>query len=134
MPEDKCPSPNSESRAHLEIGMELTHSKSKVILIPTSKHGAMTIADYVALALFLFLWFGYSWATGGRQIFSRQSLNQAMIARRRQWIHNALRRELRMIDTQILAGLQNGTAFFASHPFSPSAAALRCWARQTAST
>ena len=74
----------------------------------------MTIADYVALALFLFLWFGYSWATGGRQIFSRQSLNQAMIARRRQWIHNALRRELRMIDTQILAGLQNGTAFFAS--------------------
>ncbi len=34
--------------------------------------------------------------------------------RRREWIYNSLRRDLKMIDTQIMAGLQNGTAFFAS--------------------
>jgi uncharacterized membrane protein len=37
-----------------------------------------------------------------------------MIERRREWIYNSLRRDLKMIDTQIMAGLQNGTAFFAS--------------------
>ncbi len=37
-----------------------------------------------------------------------------MIERRREWIYNSLHRDLKMIDTQIMAGLQNGTAFFAS--------------------
>ncbi len=76
----------------------------------------MTIADYIALCLFVVLWIGYSWITagnGGRR-FSRQSLNRTMAERRRHWIHNSLQRDLKMIDTQIMAGLQNGTAFFAS--------------------
>jgi uncharacterized membrane protein len=33
---------------------------------------------------------------------------------RRQWMRMMARRELRMIDTGIMGGLQNGTAFFAS--------------------
>lgn len=33
---------------------------------------------------------------------------------RRRWIEQMAGRDLRMIDTQIMAGLQNGTAFFAS--------------------
>lgn len=37
-----------------------------------------------------------------------------MNERRREWIYNSLRRDLKMIDTQILSGLQNGTGFFAS--------------------
>ena len=37
-----------------------------------------------------------------------------MAERRRDWIMNSLKRDLKMIDTQIMAGLQNGTAFFAS--------------------
>lgn len=76
----------------------------------------MTIADYIALGLFAFLWMGYSWLTagGGMRLFRRASLNRAMAERRRDWIYNSLNRDLKMIDTQILAGLQNGTAFFAS--------------------
>ncbi|KQQ37078.1 MULTISPECIES: DUF599 domain-containing protein [Rhizobium/Agrobacterium group] len=76
----------------------------------------MTTADYIALALFLALWALYSWLTAGSgsRFFPRLSLNRAMAERRRNWIYNSLRRDLKMIDTQILAGLQNGTAFFAS--------------------
>ena len=76
----------------------------------------MTIADYVALALFLFLWLTYSWVSAGdgARYLPRASLNRAMAERRQQWIYNSLQRDLKMIDTQIMAGLQNGTAFFAS--------------------
>ncbi len=76
----------------------------------------MTTADYGALALFAVLWSLYSWVTAGAgsRFFPRASLNRAMAERRREWIYNSLRRDLKMIDTQILAGLQNGTAFFAS--------------------
>lgn len=74
----------------------------------------MTFIDFFALALFLVLWIVFSWLTGGAKILNRPSLTQAMAERRREWIHNSLTRDLKMIDTQILAGLQNGTAFFAS--------------------
>ena len=76
----------------------------------------MTIADYLALGLFLLLWLGYSWisAGSGTRYLPPASLNQAMAERRREWIYNSLQRDLKMIDTQIMAGLQNGTAFFAS--------------------
>jgi uncharacterized membrane protein len=76
----------------------------------------MTVADYVALLLFALLWSGYSWITagGGSAFFRRASLNRAMAERRQHWIYNSLHRDLKMIDTQIMAGLQNGTAFFAS--------------------
>ncbi|PZU80380.1 MAG: DUF599 domain-containing protein [Shinella sp.] len=74
----------------------------------------MTLADYCALILFIILWVGYSWITGQARILSRSSLTQVMAERRHAWIMNSLKRDLKMIDTQILAGLQNGTAFFAS--------------------
>ncbi|WP_064713636.1 DUF599 domain-containing protein [Rhizobium bangladeshense] len=74
----------------------------------------MTTADYIALAFFACVWVGYSWLLKGRTFFGRTSLTHAMTERRREWIYNSLRRDLKMIDTQIMAGLQNGTAFFAS--------------------
>ena len=74
----------------------------------------MTLLDYFALCLFGFLWFAFAWITGQGRIFARTSLTQAMAERRRLWIMNSLGRDLKMIDTQILSGLQNGTAFFAS--------------------
>jgi len=74
----------------------------------------LTTADFVALALFLILWIGLNWITSSLHFFDRPSLTKAMTERRREWIYNSLRRDLKMIDTQILAGLQNGTAFFAS--------------------
>lgn len=39
------------------------------------------------------------------------SLNSAMNLRRRSWCEQALTRENRSIDTQVMSGLQNGTAF-----------------------
>ena len=74
----------------------------------------MTLLDYIALFLFGLLWFAFAWITGQGRIFSRTSLTQAMAERRRQWIMNSLARDLKMIDTQIMSGLQHGTAFFAS--------------------
>lgn len=75
----------------------------------------MTTIDYAALAIFVLSWSVFGWLTGPRgNGFGRPSLTQLMARRRREWITNALTRDLRMIDTQILAGLQNGTSFFAS--------------------
>ncbi len=77
-------------------------------------HNIMTIIDYTAFVIFILSWSSYAWLTSGKPRFARLSLNQAMAERRRKWIYNSLRRDLKMIDTQIMAGLQNGTAFFAS--------------------
>ena len=74
----------------------------------------MTVVDYIALAVFAFLWAGFNWATDGNTLFKRVSLTRLMIENRRRWIMNSLTRDLKMIDTQIIAGLQAGTAFFAS--------------------
>nr|WP_316654251.1 DUF599 family protein [uncultured Gellertiella sp.] len=75
----------------------------------------MQTIDYVALALFLGLWITYSHITNGTvKLFNRKSLTRVMADHRRHWILNSLKRDLKMIDTQIMAGLQNGTAFFAS--------------------
>jgi uncharacterized membrane protein len=74
----------------------------------------MTNLDYFALALFCISWFSFGLLTSGRISLPRPSLTKVMAVRRRMWIFNALKRDLRMIDTQIMAGLQNGTAFFAS--------------------
>lgn len=74
----------------------------------------MTLLDLAALLLFFTLWTGFSWLTNSSRVLPRTSLTRAMVERRREWITTALKRDLRMIDTQILAGLQNGTAFFAS--------------------
>ena len=71
-------------------------------------------SDYIALAVFVLLWTGYTFTVDGRIFRSRLSLSRLMMENRRRWIMNSLRRDLKMIDTQIMAGLQAGTAFFAS--------------------
>jgi uncharacterized membrane protein len=75
---------------------------------------AMTTTDYIALCLFLILWWGFSWLTSGKPKIARPSLTHLMNRYRRAWLRNSLTRDLKMIDTQIISGLQNGTAFFAS--------------------
>jgi uncharacterized membrane protein len=70
-------------------------------------------ADALALAFFLASWILFALAVDGRLI-KRVSLTQAMNVQREAWMHTMARRELRMIDTSIMAGLQQGTAFFAS--------------------
>jgi uncharacterized membrane protein len=69
--------------------------------------------DFGALAYFLAAWLVHGLAASGRLV-SRVSLSQAMNAQRAAWMRGMARRELRMIDTGIMVGLQQGTAFFAS--------------------
>ena len=71
----------------------------------------MTFTDYIALAVFALLWTGYNWATDGKVELSRVSLTRLMMTHRRRWILNSLTRDLKMIDSQIVAGLQAGTAW-----------------------
>lgn len=74
----------------------------------------MTNLDIIALGFFLALWLGFSILTDGRRKFLRPSLTSLVNNYRANWIRNSLKRDLKMIDTQIISGLQNGTAFFAS--------------------
>ncbi len=69
--------------------------------------------DLIALAGFVLAWSGYAvameWSPHGKE-----ALNTRMHAFREVWMRRALEREARMVDTMIMASLQNGTAFFAS--------------------
>jgi uncharacterized membrane protein len=69
--------------------------------------------DAFALSLFALCWYVYSLATGG-QLTTRPSLNSLMNHERARWMNVMTSRELRVIDTSIISGLQQGTAFFAS--------------------
>src|SRR5581483_5842192 len=69
--------------------------------------------DWIAILWFVLAWAGYSvmselTATG------RRGLNARMHRYREQWMHQMLARDNRIMDGQIMASLQNGTAFFAS--------------------
>ena len=73
----------------------------------------LSTADLAALAFFLVVWAFHSLATDGR-LFNRVSLSAAMNRQRETWMRTMARRDLRMIDTSIMLGLQQGTAFFGS--------------------
>jgi uncharacterized membrane protein len=70
-------------------------------------------ADFVALAWFVLAWVGYSIAVELTPA-GQASLNHRMDRYRDLWMQTMLGRDLRIVDTQIMAALQNGTAFFAS--------------------
>ena len=74
----------------------------------------MTHADYIALVFFIATWAGFNWLTSVDRRFPYKSITRAMAIHRSRWIMNSMDRDLKMIDTQIMAGLQNGTGFFAS--------------------
>ncbi len=69
--------------------------------------------DIIALLWFLCLWFGYSFILDHTSI-GRGSLSSTMDLKRAAWMQTMKNRELRIVDSTIVAGLQQGTAFFAS--------------------
>lgn len=69
--------------------------------------------DWLALGWFLFLWLVYAFLIE-RTRYGKRSISLIMENYRYIWFRTLLRREQRMIDTGVLAALQNGTAFFAS--------------------
>ncbi|MCJ2013443.1 DUF599 domain-containing protein [Methylobacterium sp. J-076] len=69
--------------------------------------------DLAALVYFLMAWTAYGLSVGrlrGRRI----SLSRIMDRHRENWARQVIVRDNRVVDTQINASLQNGTAFFAS--------------------
>ena len=74
----------------------------------------MTYLDYAGIAFFIVSWALFTWVTSVERRFARISLTRAMAVHRANWIRTSLTRDLKMIDTAIMAGLQNGTAFFGS--------------------
>lgn len=71
------------------------------------------LLDWIALAVFAASWLGYSWLVDFSP-WRHRSLTAAMDRQRRTWMEMLAKRDLRIIDTSIVGGLQNGTAFFAS--------------------
>jgi uncharacterized membrane protein len=74
--------------------------------------GAYSV-DILAVGFFIIEWTAYAF-TLERTAYGRNSLSARMNVYREVWIRRLLDREARMVDMQIMASLQNGTAFFAS--------------------
>jgi uncharacterized membrane protein len=74
---------------------------------------ALTPPDLLALAWFLVAWLGYSFVVENTAK-GRTSLNALMNGYRDEWMERLLARDVRIVDSQVTAALQNGTAFFAS--------------------
>jgi len=69
--------------------------------------------DILAVGFFIIEWTVYA-VTLEHSAYGRDSLSARMHVFREVWIRRLLDREARMVDMQIMASLQNGTAFFAS--------------------
>lgn len=74
--------------------------------------GVYTV-DIVAVGFFILEWTVYA-VTLEYTAYGRESLSARMNVYREVWMRRLLDRDARMVDMQIMAALQNGTAFFAS--------------------
>ena len=74
---------------------------------------ALAFPDLAAFAWFLSAWIVYSIVIE-KSAKGRTSLNALMNGYRDEWMERLLERDMRMVDAQVTAALQNGTAFFAS--------------------
>ena len=72
-----------------------------------------TPLDLIALSWFLSVTITYSWYTESGP-HSQKTLTAYMNYQRELWLRVLMTRDLRIVDTSIISGLQNGTAFFAS--------------------
>ncbi|HTS39243.1 MAG TPA: DUF599 family protein [Xanthobacteraceae bacterium] len=72
-----------------------------------------SVLDLSALACFLGAWIIYALALE-TSAYGKRGLNAQMNRYRYLWMEQLLARDVRIIDTQIVAALQNGNAFFAS--------------------
>ena len=69
--------------------------------------------DIIALVWYVLFWAGFAYIVDHSPIRHR-NLSNLMNMHRQRWMRALPKREFRMIDTAIITGLQNGTAFFAS--------------------
>ena len=72
-----------------------------------------TPLDLLALWFFLIAWIGYT-VVADHSPWRRRSVTAAMDRYRQAWMTEMVRRELRMVDTQIVGNLLSAIGFFAS--------------------
>ncbi len=73
----------------------------------------LSMIDYIAIGWFVTAWLGYIVIVDYSPM-RRRSVSAAMNGYRRRWIGEMLKREMRLVDTQILGNLMTGIGFFAS--------------------
>jgi len=73
----------------------------------------LSMLDLIALASFIGAYAGYAYLAEHPH-HAKAGLNARVYGYREAWMRRMLAREQRMIDMQIMAAIQNGTAFFAS--------------------
>jgi len=73
----------------------------------------LSLPDILAFAWFFGAWIAYSILIE-KTAKGRSGLNALMNTYRDEWMEQLLGRDMRMVDAQVTAALQNGTAFFAS--------------------
>jgi uncharacterized membrane protein len=75
---------------------------------------SLTPLDWLALATFATSWFGYALVVDKLPALHRRSVIAAMDAHRRRWMLTMMKRENRIMDTQIIGNLMNSTSFLAN--------------------
>ena len=86
---------------------------NEVSIHPSTMLTALSNTDLIALGLFFSSWivlevvFEYT-------PLKKHTLSGLMAEQRRRWVSVLAERQLRMVDTQIVSGLQQGSAFFTS--------------------
>jgi len=73
----------------------------------------MTWLDGGALAFFVFAWWFLGWLID-HSPWHKYTLSAAMKTQRREWMRQMAAREVRLVDANIITGLQQATSFFAS--------------------
>lgn len=83
------------------------------LLSPLRDVPELTLLDMIAVGWLLFLVVGMSWYvdSGPR---ARESASGLMRVRRMAWMEEMAMREVRIVDSGLLRGLQSGSSFFAS--------------------
>lgn len=71
------------------------------------------VADGLAILVFVGAWYAYHFFVESSR-YSKASLNVLMNQHRHAWMRQMVRREVRILDGNLMSSLQSGTAFFAT--------------------
>src|SRR5262245_16820576 len=104
-------SPARHSSGAVEAGFPCgQHSRKQR---PETHDRPHTLPDLAVIVWFVAAWIVYSIVIE-RSAKGRTGLNDLMNSYRDEWMERLLERDMRMVDAQVTAALQNGAAFFAS--------------------
>mgnify|MGYP002629756027 CR=1 FL=1 len=80
----------------------------------TMDNVSFTVFDYLAITIFCFGWVGYAKFARRAADNGMPSLMSVMVRYREEWWRGTIRRDLKIVDANIILTLSNGATFFAS--------------------